>query len=262
MNPLAGKRILVTRPAQQADALVQALEARAALAVRFPVLAIAAAADPRPLEAVAACLDEFDYAVFVSPNAAEKALTVLTAQRPWPARLQAVAMGQTSARTIARYGVASVITPEGDRYDSEALLERPEFAPAAIRGRRVVIFRGDGGRELLGETLAARGARVTHVTCYRRGRPDIDPAPLRALLAEQALDALTVTSSEGLRHLVAMVGTAHEAALKRLPLFVSHARIAAEARRLGFARPFVTPPGDAGLVQGLEEYFAALETRR
>lgn len=256
---LAGKRIVVTRPAEQAGKLVGEIEARGGSAVRFPVLAIFDAADPAPLQAAAERIDGFDIAVFVSPNAVEKALGVLTAKRAWPERVVAVAMGETSARAIACFGVTHIITPDGGRFDSEALLARPEFAAAAIRGKRVAIFRGDGGRELLGETLEARGAQVERIPCYRRGRPDIDAVPLRDMLSTGAVDALTVTSSEGLRNLVAMVGAAE---LKTVPLFVAHQRIAEEARQMGFAEAVITAPGDDGLLVGLEAYFGAMETDR
>lgn len=254
-HALSGRRIVVTRPAEQAEKLAVLIESRGGHAVRFPVLAIFDAADPGPLQAAAERIDGFDIAVFVSPNAVEKALGAITAKRAWPERVVAAAMGETSARAIARFGVTQIVTPAGGRFDSEALLQRPEFAADAIRGRRVAIFRGDSGRELLGETLEARGARVARIPCYRRGRPDIDAAPLRALLAQGAIDAVTVTSSEGLRNLVAMVGTAGEAALKAVPLFVAHQRIADEARQRGFAEAIVTAPGDDGLLQGLEAHF-------
>ena len=234
-HTLSGRRIVVTRPAEQAEKLAVLIESHGGHAVRFPVLAIFDAADPGPLQAAAERIDGFDIAVFVSPNAVEKALGAITAQRAWPERVVAAAMGETSARDIASFGVTQIVTP--------------------IRGRRVAIFRGDSGRELLGETLEARGARVARIPCYRRGRPDIDAAPLRALLAQGGIDAVTVTSSEGLRNLVAMVGAAGEAALKAVPLFVAHQRIADEARQMGFAEAIVTAPGDDGLLQGLEAHF-------
>lgn len=259
---LAGRRIVVTRPAEQVDKLAGQIEARGGLVVRFPVLAIFDADDPRPLQAAAENIEDYDFAVFVSPNAAEKALGAITAKRAWPARVVAAAMGEASARAIARFGVTRIVTPEGGRFDSEALLERPEFQADRLRGKRVAIFRGDSGRELLGETLEARGAQVARIPCYRRGRPDIDPAPLKALLAQGAVDAVTVTSSEGLRNLLAMVGAAGEAALKTVPLFVAHQRIAEEARQMGFADTVVTAPGDAGLLQGLEAHFSGKDMDR
>jgi uroporphyrinogen-III synthase len=75
------------------------------------------------------------------------------------------------------------------------------------------------------------------------------------LLARGAVDAVTVTSSEGLRNLLAMVGAAGESALKAAPLFVAHQRIAEEAAAMGFADVAATAPGDAGLLAGLEARF-------
>jgi len=252
--PLDGRHIVVTRPAEQASHLAGIIARAGGLPVLFPVLAIHAIEDRQPLLDIAARLDDFDLAVFVSPNAVKQALTSIVAQRPWPGRLRAATMGQTSERELARFGITDVVAPRA-RFDSEALLELPELREMA--GKRVVIFRGDGGRELLGDTLAARGATVEYVGCYRRGKPLADAAPLLQLWARQALDAFTITSSEGLRNLFEMVGGAGQALLKNTPLFVPHARIAEEARLLGLRRIVPTSPGDPGLLAGLIEYFSA-----
>src|ERR1035437_9116652 len=94
--PLAGRHIVVTRPAGQAEPLVVAIENAGGIAVRFPVLAITDIEDNGPLHDIAARLDSYDLAVFVSPNAVHKALNILTAQRPWPAQLCAVTVGKSS----------------------------------------------------------------------------------------------------------------------------------------------------------------------
>lgn len=251
--PLRGRHIVVTRPAEQADHLAGIIENAGGSAVLFPVLAIYAIDNPQPLLDIAARLDEFDLAVFVSPNAVNKALTSITARRPWPSRLRAATMGKTSERELARFGIADVISPHA-RFDSEALLELPEMQQMA--GKRVVVFRGQGGRELLGDTLAARGASIEYIGCYRRGKPVADAAPLLQLWTRHALDAITVTSSEGLRNLCDMLGSQGQSLLEDTPLFVPHARIAEEARMLGLQRVVPTAPGDAGLLAGLIEYFS------
>lgn len=250
-----GRHVVVTRPQSQAQPLVEQIEARGGVAVRFPVLTIHAIEAPAALLSAAATIGQYDMAIFVSPNAARLALAAITAQQPWPAHVRAVAVGQGSARVIERFGVASVVTPQGPRFDSEALLERPELSAAAICGRRVAIFRGEQGRELLGRTLEARGALVERIACYRRERPHVDASGLRALLQQGRIDALTVTSSEGLRNLVEMVGSPARKELMQALLLVTHQRIGEAARQTGFEKIIVTAAGDDGLLAGLEAQF-------
>ena len=251
-RPLAGRHIVVTRPAGQAAHLAEALLELGAKPVLFPVLAIYDVADPQALQDVAIRLDEFDWACFVSPNAVEKSLSQILARRTWPTGLRAATIGQSSEDALARFGIRDVVAPRG-RFDSEALIELPELQD--MQGQRVVIFRGDGGRELLGDTLKQRGASVEYVACYRRDKPATDPAPLLKLWEEGRLDAVTVTSSEGLRNLVDMLGKLGQTWLKKTPLFVPHQRIASVARALGCHEVKLTGPGDDGLVTGLLEYY-------
>ncbi|HZV54156.1 MAG TPA: uroporphyrinogen-III synthase [Rhodocyclaceae bacterium] len=251
-DALAGRHIVITRPAGQAAHLAEALVDLGARPVLFPVLAIFTVDDPQPLQDAAIRLDSFDWAAFVSPNAVEKALTAILARRPWPAHLRVATIGRSSELALAGFGIADVVAPR-ERFDSEALVALPELQDMA--GKRVIIFRGDGGRELLGDTLKQRGAEVEYVACYRRGKPELDPAPLLKLWAEGRLDAVTATSSEGLRNLVDMVGKLGQTWLRKTPLFVPHQRIAGLARALGCQEVILTGPGDDGLVAGLLEYF-------
>lgn len=253
-GPLAGRTILVTRPAAQAGALAEAISASGGNPVVFPVLEISDVADLQPLLRASDRLDEFDFAVFISANAVNKALNVILARRAWPARLRAVTVGKSSERELARFGIGRVISPSG-RFDSEALLALPELASAEVAGKRFLIFRGDGGRELLGDALVARGATIEYVECYRRGKPSLDTAPLMKLWARGELDAITLTSSEGLRNLFDMVGTLGQAWLRKSLVFVPHERIAEAARHLGLEQVVMTAPGDEGLLSGLKEYF-------
>lgn len=253
-KPLTGRHVVVTRPAAQAASLCEAIAARGGIPVAFPVLAIGALEDTSALDAAAARLDRFDLAFFVSPNAVEHALTAILARRSWPSGLLVATVGKGSERALHEFGFAHVVAPVSG-FDSEAVLELPEFRADAIDGRHVVIFRGDGGRDLLGETLRARGARVDYVTCYRRYRPALDPAPLVELARRGRLDALTLTSSEGVANLVAMVGATGLDVLRPVAMFVPHPRIAAHARAAGFTRVIETPPGDDGLLGALEAHF-------
>jgi uroporphyrinogen-III synthase len=256
--PLAGRNIVVTRPADQAEHLAQALVAQGAHPVLFPVLAIAPLDDVSPLLDVAIRLDGFDLAVFVSANAIAQSLNVILARRKWPTGLRAATMGRSSERELQKFGITEIISPQ-ERFDSEGLLALPGLQDMA--GKRVVIFRGDGGRDLIFDTLKERAATVEYVTAYRRFCPASDPAPLLKFWQDGKLDAVTLTSSEGLRNLWEILGKFGQSWLKKTPVFVPHARIAEQARLLGLQHISITGPGDDGLVAGLVDYFHEQRSR-
>ncbi len=251
-EPLRGKRILVTRPAAQAADLAARINAAGGEAIRFPLLVITPMADRRSLETAIAGLDEFHMVVFVSPNAVEFCMPDILARRLWPEGLRAAAVGGGTAARLANYGIREVLVPERD-YDSEALLALPALHRDAVAGRRILIVRGDGGRELLTDTLRARGAMVEHAACYCRRAPT-DGGAIMSLLCNNGLDAITLSSSEGLRNLLGLLDASSLGRLLALPVFVPHARIAAEAARLGLRRVVQTGPADVGLVDSLCNY--------
>lgn len=252
-GPLAGRTIVVTRPRAQCAVLAEAIAAEGGTPLIFPLLEIAPAADARPLAAAAASLAGCALAVFISPNAVDHALPVILGYGPWPAGVLPAAVGPGTVRALAAHGVGPCIVPT-ERFDSEALLELPELAADRVRGRRVVIFRGDGGRELLADTLRERGATVDCVTSYRRSAPAGGFAPLLAAWRAGRLDALAVSSSEALRHLVDGLDDEGRAQLARTPVFVPHARIAESARALGLQRVIPTAAADEGILAALRAY--------
>jgi uroporphyrinogen-III synthase len=254
-GPLAGRGIVVTRPATQAQTLAELIRGAGGHAIVFPVIEISDVADLAPLHALLDRLDEFDLAIFISPSAVDKAMNLITARGGLPPRLKVAAIGRGSVKALGRFGVGEVIVPPR-RFDSEALLELPAFANVA--GQRVVVFRGEGGRELLGDTLIARGALLQYAECYRRSRPDADVSPLLRAWARREVDAVVVTSSEGMNHLFDMLGKLGQAWLQKTPLFVPHPRIAETARSLGVREILLTGAGDDGIVASLVERLAAV----
>ncbi len=252
-GPLAGKIIAVTRPQAQAGPLAAAIAAQGGQLLIFPLLEIGPAADPQPLATAVARLADYSLAVFISPNAVAYALPAILARGPWPAGLQPAAVGQGTVKALAAHGIAGCVAPR-ERFDSEALLDLPELAAGQVAGKRVAIFRGDGGRELLAETLRARGAEVDCITCYCRSGPAGGVAPLLAAWRAGKLDALTVSSSEGLRYLVDLLDAEGRRYLQKTPVFVPHARIAENARALGLSNIILTDAADAGIVAGLRAY--------
>ena len=156
------------------------------------------------------------------------------------------------------------------RYDSEALLEALDqvLQLDTLAGREVLLVRGDGGRELFAETLRAMGVIVTTVTAYHRSAPQPTQAQWQALAErlDQGPERLIwlFTSSEGVRYLNDLAGTAlsaaHYAALKRSQAIAPHARIAETARSLGFDTITLSGAGDRNIVGAILSLATPLAT--
>lgn len=252
---LTGLNVLVTRPEHQSAFLAEGIRAMGGNPILLPVLEITDIADLKPLNHIINCLDTFDWAIFVSPNAVNKAMPLITRQRVLPPHLKIAAVGKGSADTLKQYGVSEVLIPEGHS-DSEALLKCEELQQ--MTGQHVVIFRGNGGRQLLGDTLTQRGARLEYAECYLRKKPDIDTAPLLAAWSQGKIHAVIITSSEGLHNLFDIIGKLGQQLLKLTPVFTVHERIAQTAKELGLEKIIkASSAGDEGLLESLQTYFQA-----
>ncbi len=235
---LAGLSVLVTRPREQADALCEAIEAARGRPVRLPAIEIEPPGDPERAAAVLAGADRVDLLIFVSANAARRAFDLLPEILPETVRIAAV--GRATARALDELGLPPDLVP-AERYDSEGLLALPELQRMA--GRRVIIVRGEGGRETLRETLEARGARVDYAEVYRRRCARRDTTNLERNWSALA-EVVVVTSVEVLDCLWGMLGNTGRRQLCDTPLVVLSRRIADHARQLGCRRVVVTARAD------------------
>jgi uroporphyrinogen-III synthase len=253
-RPLTGVRVLVTRPRDQAEALARLIKAEGGEAIRFPVIEIAEPQNSEALHAVIDRLDQFSLAIFISPNAVSRGMKAVQTRRgAWPAPLRVACVGRGSARELKHFPVAHVITPP-DQFDSEALLALPELQ--SVSGSRIVIFRGEGGRELLGDTLKARGAIVEYAECYRRQRPAVDVAPLLQRLTRHEIDIVSITSVDGLNNLLDMLGPAGKKFLLQTPFVVIGPRQALACRERGFtvAPQIATEASDETILEAIKTW--------
>ena len=239
--PLAGRSIVVTRPREQAATLAQRITTLGGKVILFPLLEIEPVSDTRPLHELVARLSDFDLAIFISPNAVRYGMAAI---ETLPANLRVATIGSSSAQALRDAGAKEVISPQ-PRSDSEALLTLPQLQN--VRGEKIVIFRGDGGRELLGDTLKTRGASVEYVTCYHRSKSQQD---IGTLLSHKP-DAITLSSSEALGYLWDMLDETGRQQVSSVPLFVPHARIAEKARQQGWKKVFQTAGSDDEVASGL-----------
>ncbi|MGB8337994.1 MAG: uroporphyrinogen-III synthase [Burkholderiales bacterium] len=245
---LRGLGLLITRPAGQAGRLAQMIQGAGGEALLYPTIEIVDTDNPRAAQLLLASLKNFDRAIFVSANAVEKAFLLLSSSASWPQELPAAAIGMATADALCERGIKNILTPQAG-FDSEALLELPEFQ--SVINSRIVIFRGQGGRDTLKQTLTARGATVTYCECYRRLRPNIAEDKLVVWLKQKKIHAINVMSSESLSNLLQMAGDAAPA-LKSISLVTHHPRVAQAAKDAGFTQVITSLPGNTALMAVLE----------
>ena len=241
---LTGLKIVVTRPRDQAKRLTVRIKQAGGVPLLFPLLGISAVQDTQVLDEQISHLAQVNLAIFISPNAVQYGIAAIRAAGDLPPELQIATVGQGSAKALRELGIGKVVAPT-ERFDSEGLLALPELQN--IAGWRVMIFRGDGGRELLGDTLKARGATVEYVACYQRSKPLLNVSSL----IDSEPDVITVTSSEALAHLWQMLSDNAQTILRSTPLFVPHERIAKLANQQGWQQVNLTGSGDDGLLSAL-----------
>jgi len=235
---LAGVVVVVTRPAAQAARFAALVEAAGAQPLLFPTVAI----DPVTLDAAARerlAPDLYDWTLYTSANAVEHSLS----QLPKPRATRVAAVGKGTARALREHGITVTALP-ATTADSEGLLELDCFAD--LRGQRLLILKGRGGRTLLREELTGRGAEVTLGDVYERRRAEPHPAAFEALRGACAGGRAVVaaTSVEVLTALLELAPDDRCPGLRDLPLVVPGARVAASARELGW-RGRVVPAASA-----------------
>lgn len=258
MNSLFRQGIVITRPWQQAQSLAALVRAAGGEPILFPLLEIVALDDYTLFDESVDHLEQYDWAIFISSNAVEHSMARLLTRRSLPAHLQFAAVGPATAAELAAFGIERVLVPQA-RFDSESLLSLPEFAN--MTGKHCLIFRGQGGRDLLATELAARGASVDFAECYRRINPSHDISELTQLWQNGKLQAIIVSSSEALRNLLDLFANkrTHTATtpdwLQEVPLFVHHPRIAETASLHGLQVVVAEQPGDTGMLATLVNWF-------
>lgn len=232
---MSGWRLLLTRPAEECVALAATLSEADIHSANLPLLVIEPLKDTAEQRATMLELDRYCAVVVVSKPAARLGLELLDRYWPQPPFGQAwFSVGGATGAILEGYGLDVSWPAYGD--DSEALLALPRLAEALeVVDPRVLILRGEGGRELISETLRRRGAHVDSLELYRRHLPDYPSGALTETLRSERLNAVVVSSGQGLQSLHELAGS-DWSELRELPLFVPSARVAEMAAILGAKR--------------------------
>jgi len=256
MTPkLAGAGILVTRPVEQSAGLSRLIRDAGGEPILFPAVEIEPLAEEATVAAVFDRCPNFGLVIFISSNAVRMGMPGIFKHRGLPDGTKVAAIGPGTAAELKKSGVRDIISPQ-QGFDSEALLG--ELSNMQLAGGRVLIVRGQGGREYLGEALRSRGAMVEYLECYRRVRPNRDMRELAARIERDGIKACLATSSNIVENLFEMAGAAGLSWLRSVPFFVPHARVAGAAFSRGAQCVFVAGNGDEALVEGVQTWLARL----
>lgn len=242
--PLTGLQVLITRPALQAEGLCKHIVDLGGTVLRLPALSI-------EVQPVALSATHYDLLIFISSNAVQHGQAILKAQPQ--ARIAAV--GLATAQALQALGYRIDVTPE-QAGNSEALLAHPLLMNPPTN---ILIVRGNGGRELLRDTLTARGSTVDIAEVYTR-RPAVTDATQLAAVTQQLqageLDIISITSVETLQALDALFAPDTRQLAHACTLLAGSARIASAARDAGWQGECVIAdsPEDVRLVAALTRW--------
>ena len=247
-------RLLLTRPAEECEALAATLAEQQVYSSSLPLLAIEPIAETPEQRSIIFDLDRYCAVVVVSKPAARLGLDLLDRYWPQPpAEQRWFSVGAATGTLLEDYGLRTFWPAAGD--DSEALLELPQLAEAlAVHDPKVLIMRGEGGREFLAERLRGQGVAVDYLELYRRCLPDYPAGTLARTVEVERLNGLVASSGQGLENLQRLAGQAWPE-LARLHLFVPSPRVAEQAIAAG-AKNVVDCRGAnaAALLAALELY--------
>jgi uroporphyrinogen-III synthase len=232
---LTGVAVLVTRPEPQASELEGLVARHGGSAVLLPLIDIQPVASDAKLRRLLARIGDYDIVIFISRNAVERGLAMLReTDAEIPARASIAAIGESTAGALEQAGFSGVVRPQG-KSNSEELLKCDLLKDVA--GRRVLIFRGQDGRELLAETLRERGAFVDYAQVYRRTAVDTDAEPALRRWLDSPSPVLVLTSEASARAMLDRIPAAIGARVFGAPLAVISERLRQFCRDAGWHGP-------------------------
>lgn len=233
MQNLNGLTVMVTRPKPQGGILCEQIRAAGGRAIDFPTIEIQPPEDLAAFTRGIASLDQYDWVVFVSPQAVYQ--SIQTIQQYWPtfpAVVKVAALGGGTAEALSQANLPVDAYPADD-WRSEGLLDDVSFQKLA--GKKIALISGDSGREFLAQTLAVRGAHLTNMIAYRRSLPQVDVSEYIHLLQTHGVDIILCTSGEILHNLKVLLEAAWTD-LSRVPVVVVSERMQMLARQLEFEK--------------------------
>jgi uroporphyrinogen III methyltransferase/synthase len=254
--PLRGKRVVVTRAAEQSETLVEALLEKGAVPVVMPMVAFGLPDDPDSLDEAIRELGSYDWMFLTSQNALRalqersQLLKLDLAKRAAGVRIAAVGPATAEAAKNAGLKVAYVATKHQGVSLAEELAEE-------IRGKRVLLPRSDRANPELVERLKRLGAQVKEIVAYKTVRPDGQDASRMEAIMREGADAVLFFSPSAVHHLQELLGNERFQELSRRGVFGAVGPVTEEALRAAKVERVVVAKDTtvAAVVGALTEFF-------
>ena len=243
--------IVITRPSHQIAEIKALVNEHQGHPIEFPLLEIKSKSQNETFQNIVLKLDDYDWAIFISSNAVQFGMPVVKqAFHTLPKLTQFAAIGPSTQKALKLFDVNHVLIPD-ENFDSEGLLATKEMND--IKNKKIVIFRGEGGRETLAETLRARGAEVTYAECYTRTFPQTNLDLLKAFSEKIHISAVLITSSEACKEFVRLSRLKDMNFLKDVLFIVNHPRMVNVLERESFMTFASDEPSDQSMMKKLLE---------
>ena len=257
---LDGINILVTRPEQQAEAICKSIESLGGTAIHFPTIEIKQSGYQQTTQANIDNLTQYDIGIFISRNAVEWTLRLLGNKQSELDNLNLFAIGTATANALGKALSGKSIINGG--VNSESLLEDNALSTDSVRGKKVIIFRGENGREYLAVTLRERGAQVDYIEVYRRECPEYGNEVIDELWISNTPDIVIITSNKGLENLFALLNNKQRELLLNKQIVVMGERILDFSITFGFNIPPIVAEesSDEGILKAVVNWAASKRT--
>lgn len=255
------KSVLVTRPQGQELALCRGLREAGYEPHHQPLLELEPLAELDTVQrGLLLDLDRFEHIIFISGNAVRHGMARIEDYWPqWPVGIHCYGVGAATAGKLADYGIPA-LSPDGEM-TSESLLALPSLREVA--GQRVLIVKGEGGRDTLRQKLSRRGAEVAELVCYRRRCPQLPAGELAARIRRWSIELILLSSGEGLTNLLRLLSPEETLNVSALGLLVPSRRVAEQAEAAGFSHLITAEnASDAAVLRALTEQVPVMERMR
>lgn len=245
---LSNKRILVTRPKELATSLCELISNSGGEAISFPTIEIKPIANSKAGLTHFNNINAYDSVIFVSRNAVKLAFDFYLPNKSQLEKANVFAIGAGTAEELRQRGILDV-SHAGKEADTEALLDKSGLQAENIQGKKLLIVRGVGGRELLAKTLSERGAKLDYTELYQRAMPQYEANEIKKIWQNGILDVIITTSGDGLKNLITLTIDEDRKTLFKTPLVVMSKRVCSLAKEKGFISRIevATEKNDKGL---------------